>query len=350
MSGADDTCKAFVGNLSHEADDVEIRERFKKHGIIRSTKVLKGFAFIEYSSPAEAKACIENENGTEFMGRTLDVKTVVRKNKPAFPNQQQQQQQQQQSEQDKEEAGNGNNDAMDTGGGGDGGGGGYDYGRHNYGGDDFQQDGGYNRGRGRGRGGWRGDHYRGRGEYHGRGDYRGGRGGGRGGYDGQWDGRGGGRGGYRGGRGGYDGGGGYGGGGGYNAPAPPAMFNLGGGQGQQSGGPSGKVNDVEIVCVNKMNRHYAEGVENRIKNLGMGVDVLFPNPDIPIGKILGNITSRGVLFAIVVTPLNEEHRSLTLNILQGQQQVSCQMPWSGYRHRRLLLLQKFELMHTNYAI
>ena len=74
--------------------------------------------------------------------------------------------------------------------------------------------------------------------------------------------------------------------------------------------------------MNKMNRHYAEAVENRIKSLGMGVDVLFPNPDIPIGKILGNITSRGVLFAIVVTPLNEEHRSLTLNILQGQQQVS----------------------------
>jgi len=86
------------------------------------------------------------------------------------------------------------------------------------------------------------------------------------------------------------------------------------------------MNDVEIVCVNKMNRHYAEGVENRIKNLGMGVDVLFPNPDIPIGKILGNITSRGVLFAIVVTPLNEEHRSLTLNILQGQQQEHRNMP------------------------
>ena len=338
MSGADDTCKAFVGNLSHEADDLEVRERFKKHGIIRSTKVLKGFAFIEYSSPAEAQACIEKENGTEFMGRTLDVKTVVRKNKPAFPNQQQQDEQ----ENMEKEASNGKNDAMDTGGGGGGGpggggGGGYDYGRHNYGGDDFQQDGGY-RGRGRGRGGWRGDQFRGRGDYHGRGDYRGGRGGGRGGYDGQWEGRGGGRGGYRGGRGGYDGGG-YGGGGGYNAPAPPAMFNLGGSQGQQSG-PSGKINDVEIVCVNKMNRHYAEGVENRIKNLGMGVDVLFPNPDIPIGKILGNITSRGVLFAIVVTPLNEEHRSLTLNILQGQQQVSCQVPLLPTCRR--FLLAKFE--------
>jgi len=54
-----------------------------------------------------------------------------------------------------------------------------------------------------------------------------------------------------------------------------------------------------------------------LKNFGLEVDVLFPNPDIPLPKILGNIASRGVLFAIVVTPLNEEHKSITVNILQG---------------------------------
>jgi len=52
------------------------------------------------------------------------------------------------------------------------------------------------------------------------------------------------------------------------------------------------------------------------------VDILFPNPDIPLGKILDNITSRGIQYAIVVTHLNEQHRSLTLNVLHGQQQVS----------------------------
>ena len=55
---------------------------------------------------------------------------------------------------------------------------------------------------------------------------------------------------------------------------------------------------------------------DRLKNFGLKIDVLFPNPDIPLPKILGNIASRGVLFAIVVTPLNEEHKSMTVNILQ----------------------------------
>jgi hypothetical protein len=74
-------------------------------------------------------------------------------------------------------------------------------------------------------------------------------------------------------------------------------------------------NDCEIVCVNKQQRFYAEAIEARLKNIGLRVDVLFPNPEIPPGKILDNIASRGVLFAIIVTPINEQHSSLTLNVL-----------------------------------
>ena len=47
------------------------------------------------------------------------------------------------------------------------------------------------------------------------------------------------------------------------------------------------------------------------------VDLLFPNDDVPIGKVLANISSRGCLYAILVMPQNEEYRSLTLNILHG---------------------------------
>lgn len=47
------------------------------------------------------------------------------------------------------------------------------------------------------------------------------------------------------------------------------------------------------------------------------MDLLFPNEDVPIGKVLANISSRGCLYAILVMPINEEHRSLTLNILHG---------------------------------
>ena len=85
-------------------------------------------------------------------------------------------------------------------------------------------------------------------------------------------------------------------------------------------------NDCEIVCVNKQQRFYAEMIEGRLKNLGLRVDVLFPNPEIPLGKILDNISSRGVFYAIVVAPINEQHHSLTLNVLQGQPQEHRNMP------------------------
>jgi len=60
--------------------------------------------------------------------------------------------------------------------------------------------------------------------------------------------------------------------------------------------------------------------------IGMKVDVLFPNPKVDLAKIMGNIASRGVYFALLITPLNEDHNSVTLNILQGQQQEHRNMP------------------------
>lgn len=39
-----------------------------------------------------------------------------------------------------------------------------------------------------------------------------------------------------------------------------------------------------------------------------------------MGRVLANISGRGTLFAIIVNMVNEEHRSLTLNILYGQPQ------------------------------
>ena len=157
---------------------------------------------------------------------------------------------------------------------------------------------------GRGRGG--GD--RGRGPY----GHRGGGGYNRGGRSrGHYDGRGGGYSNY------MDGPQpGYTGPGGYNPPSGPNREQ----ESMTARPPSvmNRVNDAEIVCVSRFQRGFAEVIEARMKNFGMQTDVLFPNPDIPLQKILSNIASRGVLFAIIVTPLHEEHRSMTINILQGK--------------------------------
>lgn len=67
-------------------------------------------------------------------------------------------------------------------------------------------------------------------------------------------------------------------------------------------------------------------MEARLKRLGLLVDLLFPNPEVPVGKVLANIASRGCLYAIVIAPDNLEMRSVTLNILYGQPAEHRNMP------------------------
>lgn len=71
-------------------------------------------------------------------------------------------------------------------------------------------------------------------------------------------------------------------------------------------------------------REYAEFIERRLIKIGLTVDLLFPNEEVPMGRVLANISGRGTLFAIIVNISNEEHRSLTLNILYGQPQGTYQ--------------------------
>ncbi|GAB0088549.1 uncharacterized protein DMENIID0001_030050 [Sergentomyia squamirostris] len=85
-------------------------------------------------------------------------------------------------------------------------------------------------------------------------------------------------------------------------------------------------NDCEIIVVSKALTAYAEAIEAHLKRLGLAVDLLYPNDDVPIGKVLGNISSRGCLYAVLVTPQNEEHRSITVNILYGQPAEHRNMP------------------------
>ncbi|VEN37599.1 unnamed protein product [Callosobruchus maculatus] len=98
---------------------------------------------------------------------------------------------------------------------------------------------------------------------------------------------------------------------------PPPMFEA---------PPAPEKNDCEIIVVAKALTEYAEFIESKLKHLGLLVDLLFPNEDVPIGKVLANISSRGCLYAILVMPVNEEHRSLTLNILHGTPQEHRNMP------------------------
>jgi len=338
--------RIFVGNVAPDTDPDLIEQQFKSHGNVTGVAVHKGYCFVQYENPQNANQAIEKENGAMFLGKRIDVKTAKRgppKENPNPPRQEERPQRQEEEPPQHKSQPQRTEDQRDK-----------DYKRpYNY---DDHDDGNY---RGRGRGGDRG---RGRasdrggynddyddGNYRGRGRGRGGdRGRGRGG-DYNDRGRGGG---YndRGRGGGYNDRGR--GGGGYN-DFPPRGRGRGGGRGGYSdyhddgygyhepqgppqdthvepaappNKPPGKSNDCEIVCVSRQQRQYAERIEARLKVIGLKVDVLFPNPKVDLQKIMSNIASRGVMFAILVTPLNDDHNSVTLNILQGELQEHRNMP------------------------
>ncbi len=73
--------KVYVGNLSYSMDDQALTDMFSAYGTVESARVVmdrdsgrsKGFAFVEMSSDTEAQTAIEKLNGTEQMGRSLNV-------------------------------------------------------------------------------------------------------------------------------------------------------------------------------------------------------------------------------------------------------------------------------------
>ncbi|MDD5217460.1 MAG: RNA-binding protein [Candidatus Omnitrophica bacterium] len=72
--------KLFVGNLNYQVSEEALKEIFAKCGNIQTLEIVrdrysgqsKGFAFVTMATPEEAQKALEL-NGTEFMGRNLNV-------------------------------------------------------------------------------------------------------------------------------------------------------------------------------------------------------------------------------------------------------------------------------------
>ena len=71
----------FVGNLSYEVTEADLREAFEAFGSVSSAAVIadretgrsRGFGFIEMGSEAEGRAAIEELNNSDLKGRPLNV-------------------------------------------------------------------------------------------------------------------------------------------------------------------------------------------------------------------------------------------------------------------------------------
>ncbi len=71
----------YVGNLSYEITDDEVKDLFSPHGEIASVSIIKdkhsgqskGFGFVEMPNQAEAEEAIKALNESELKGRNIKV-------------------------------------------------------------------------------------------------------------------------------------------------------------------------------------------------------------------------------------------------------------------------------------
>lgn len=73
--------KLFVGSLSWNTDDRSLEAAFSSFGEITDAKVItdrdtgrsRGFGFVTFADPADAQRAVQEMNGAELDGRTLNV-------------------------------------------------------------------------------------------------------------------------------------------------------------------------------------------------------------------------------------------------------------------------------------
>jgi RNA recognition motif-containing protein len=71
----------YVGNLSYDMREEELKEAFEEYGTVDSAKIIidratnrsKGFGFVEMPDDEEAKSAISGLDGKEVLGRPLKV-------------------------------------------------------------------------------------------------------------------------------------------------------------------------------------------------------------------------------------------------------------------------------------
>jgi RNA recognition motif-containing protein len=73
--------KIYVGNLSYNVSEEELRQALEAFGPVDSATIIKdkssgqskGFGFVEMASEADGKSAIEGLNGKEMKGRAIVV-------------------------------------------------------------------------------------------------------------------------------------------------------------------------------------------------------------------------------------------------------------------------------------
>ncbi len=81
--------KLFVGGLSWNTGDSELREAFESHGDVIEAQVVndretgrsRGFGFVTFSDPGQADSAVQALDGTVLDGRTIRVSEAQQKSR-----------------------------------------------------------------------------------------------------------------------------------------------------------------------------------------------------------------------------------------------------------------------------
>ncbi|MEO7297625.1 MAG: RNA-binding protein [Verrucomicrobiota bacterium] len=73
--------RLFVGNLAYQTMENDLQDYFSQAGSVTAVNLMldkftgksRGFAFIEFASPADAQKAVEMFSGKDFQGRDLTV-------------------------------------------------------------------------------------------------------------------------------------------------------------------------------------------------------------------------------------------------------------------------------------
>jgi RNA recognition motif-containing protein len=73
--------KIYVGNLSYDVSEVNLRQAFEAFGQVSSARIVKdkysgqprGFGFVEMLDRAQAQTAIQNLNGKELLAKQMSV-------------------------------------------------------------------------------------------------------------------------------------------------------------------------------------------------------------------------------------------------------------------------------------
>jgi len=90
-SGRDDVVEIYVGNLSYDMTDAQLRREFERFGVIKSARVIthrtnnksKGYGFVEMPHRKEAMIAIKAIDNSEVLGRRIRANEARANTRPS---------------------------------------------------------------------------------------------------------------------------------------------------------------------------------------------------------------------------------------------------------------------------